>query len=255
MSDVYVSARGGMTFHLIDDDASDAAPKSFRDSVEAAAKLLSLSMLNPITVNIKVTYSGAGGGATGKPDNGAYESYEPISAAEVGGIVGAVAGAAIEPLVSTIIGGAIGTVAGGALDLVGLTDSILPSSFRQDIRQDLIQSSGSQLASVLPQTQTINGSPFVWVSNAELKAFGLMKAQDATSDDGSVNFNTGVNPQQLLGVALHELTHALGRTPLPAVDPITGVHTYVLTTAQQKALGLLDGGAPGGGGRHGHVLK
>ena len=32
---------------------------------------------------------------------------------------------------------------------------------------------------------------------------------------------------------------------LPASDPIAAAHTYVLDTAQQKALGLLDGGAPG----------
>ena len=35
---------------------------------------------------------------------------------------------------------------------------------------------------------------------------------------------------------------------LPAVDPISGAHTYVLDTAQQKALGLLDGGFPASDG-------
>jgi hypothetical protein len=35
---------------------------------------------------------------------------------------------------------------------------------------------------------------------------------------------------------------------LPAVDPISGAHTYELDTAQQKALGLLDGGNPASDG-------
>lgn len=46
MSDDYVTAGGGMTFHLIFDAAADAAPASFRTGIEAAAKLLSQSIQN-----------------------------------------------------------------------------------------------------------------------------------------------------------------------------------------------------------------
>ena len=41
MSDVYVTAAGGMTFHLIYDADADAAPDSFRKAIETAAMQLS----------------------------------------------------------------------------------------------------------------------------------------------------------------------------------------------------------------------
>ena len=58
MGDVSVTTPGGMTFHLIFDAAADAAPQTFRDGVEQAARLLSQAIANPITVNIKIGYSG-----------------------------------------------------------------------------------------------------------------------------------------------------------------------------------------------------
>jgi hypothetical protein len=213
MSEVNVTAAGGMTFHLIYDSAADAAPASFRAGVEAAAKLLSQSIQNQITVNLKIDYSGTGGGAKGGPDNAEFVSYQPIDAAEVGGIVGAVAGTVYAPVVGTLVGGVLGTVVGGVLDLTGLTDDILPKTFRQNIRQDLINSSGSNLAAVLPDAQFIQGAPFVQVANAQLKLFGLLDANDTTTDDGSVTFSTNIPQTELVGVALHELTHAMGRSP------------------------------------------
>src|SRR4051812_11048719 len=40
-----------------------------------------------------------------------------------------------------------------------------------------------------------------------------MSPNDTTTDDGSATFATDINPNLLVGVALHELTHALGRVP------------------------------------------
>ena len=56
MSEVYVTAPGGMTFHLIFDAAADAAPQSFRDGIEAGALLLSQEIKDQITVNLKIDY-------------------------------------------------------------------------------------------------------------------------------------------------------------------------------------------------------
>jgi hypothetical protein len=46
-----------------------------------------------------------------------------------------------------------------------------------------------------------------------LKLWGLIGANDTTTDDGSATFATDINPNLLVGVALHELTHAMGRIP------------------------------------------
>ena len=51
----------------------------------------------------------------------------------------------------------------------------------------------------------------VW--NAQLKVFGLLPANSTTTDDGSATFATDIDPNLLVGVALHELTHAMGRVP------------------------------------------
>ena len=209
MSD-YVTPPGGMTFHLIFDAAADAAPQTFRDGVEQAARLLSQAIANPITVNIKIDYSGTGGSADAKNDGlGAFESYEPMSATEVLSILGATAGS-FAPGVGTVIGGLLGGLVGSLLP-----SSVLPSNFKQNIRQDLIASSSSNLADSLPTgTNSIQGWPFVWVTNTQLKLFGLSAPNDTTTDDASAHFNTDIDPSALVGIALHELTHALGRVPL-----------------------------------------
>jgi hypothetical protein len=41
----------------------------------------------------------------------------------------------------------------------------------------------------------------------------LLSANDTTTDDGTATFATDINPNLLVGVAVHELTHALGRVP------------------------------------------
>src|SRR5438445_12219611 len=58
-----------------------AAPASFRAGIQQAAALLTASISDQITVNIKIDYSGTGGGAAAGPDNGLYESYSSIRAA------------------------------------------------------------------------------------------------------------------------------------------------------------------------------
>ena len=46
-----------------------------------------------------------------------------------------------------------------------------------------------------------------------MKLWGVLGANDTTTDDGSATFATDINSSLLVGVALHELTHAMGRVP------------------------------------------
>ena len=83
------------------------------------------------------------------------------------------------------------------------------------VRTDLINdaTAGDTTFNALPGGSTIQGQSSVAVWNAQLKLFGLLGANDTTTDDGSATFATDINPNLLVGVALHELTHAMGRVP------------------------------------------
>jgi hypothetical protein len=59
----------------------------------------------------------------------------------------------------------------------------------------------------LPNSDPTNGDGF-FLSAAQEKAFGILSAYD-TAIDGNVGF--GINYGDYVGVALHEITHALGR--------------------------------------------
>src|SRR5258708_7897030 len=69
---------GGITINLLFDAAAMAAPASFRAGIQQAASLLTAAISDQITVNIKIDYSGTGGGAAAGPDNGLYESYSSV---------------------------------------------------------------------------------------------------------------------------------------------------------------------------------
>src|SRR2546423_2898423 len=71
---------GGITINLLFDAAAMAAPASFRAGIQQAASLLTAAISDHITVNIKIDYSGTGGGAAAGPDNGQYVSYTTVRA-------------------------------------------------------------------------------------------------------------------------------------------------------------------------------
>src|SRR5216684_9245090 len=83
------------------------------------------------------------------------------------------------------------------------------------IRSYLINNAtpGDATFNALPSGSSIQGQSSVAVWNAELKLWGLIGANDTTTDDGSATFATDIGSSLLVGVALHELTHALGRIP------------------------------------------
>jgi hypothetical protein len=151
---------GGITINLIFDAAALAAPASFRAGIQQAVAILAASISDKITVNIKIDYSGAGGGAAAGPDHGLFQSY---------------------------------------------------SSIRADLVNNA--SAGDTTFNALTAGSSIQGQSSVVVWNAQLKLWGLMSANDTTTDDGSATFATDIRPELLVGVALHELTHAMGRIP------------------------------------------
>ena len=166
-SSVVAVTTGGITIDLIFDAAAMAAPASFRAGIVQAATILAGTISDKITVDLKIDYSGTGGGAAAGPDAGLYESYSLI-------------------------------------------------------RSDLIkgESQGDTTFNSLPGTSSIQGQSSIAVWNAQLKLFGLLGANDTTTDDGSAVFATDINSSLLVGVALHELTHALGRVPFGTAPDI-----------------------------------
>jgi Ca2+-binding RTX toxin-like protein len=83
------------------------------------------------------------------------------------------------------------------------------------VRNDLITGAtpGDTSFNALPAGTSIQGHSQVVVWNAQLKAFGLMSPNDTTTDDGTADFSSSIPLNLLVGVALHELTHAMGRVP------------------------------------------
>ncbi|HLX98350.1 MAG TPA: NF038122 family metalloprotease [Roseiarcus sp.] len=168
-----VVSAGGIAFNLLFDAAAMAAPAAFRAGIEQAATLLSQTLSNTITVNIKIDYSGTGGGASAGPDDGLYESYATVRS-----------------------------------DLI---DNAIP---------------GDTTFNALPNAASIQGQSQVFVCNAECKLFGLLGANDTTTDDGSAHFSTDIPSNELVGVALHELTHALGRLAYGPTPDIFDLFRY-----------------------------
>src|SRR6202158_4084791 len=176
---------GGIIINLLFDAAAMAAPASFRAGIQQAASILTAAISDQITVNIKIDYSGTGGGAAAGPDNGLYESYTSV-------------------------------------------------------RADLINNAtpGDTIFNALPSGSSIQGQSNVAVWNAQLKLWGLLGANDASTDDGSATFATDINPNLLVGVALHELTHAMGRIPYGPQPDIFDLFRFTSAGAR-----LFQGGA------------
>src|ERR1700722_15710946 len=96
------------------------------------------------------------------------------------------------------------------------------------VRADLIANAapGDKSFNALPTTSTIQGQSQVAVWNAQLKLFGLISPNSTTTDDGSPPFATDINSNLLVGVALHELTHAIGRVPYGSEPDIIDFYRF-----------------------------
>jgi hypothetical protein len=64
----------------------------------------------------------------------------------------------------------------------------------------------------LPTTSSVNGVSSFYVPSAVEKALGMI-SPTASAIDGAVGIGSSIPTTDLVGVALHELTHAMGREP------------------------------------------
>ncbi|MGF6309005.1 hypothetical protein ABIB82_002942 [Bradyrhizobium sp. i1.8.4] len=99
------------------------------------------------------------------------------------------------------------------------------------VRADLLNnaSAGDATFNTLPAGTSIQGQSSVAVWNAQLKLWGVIGANDTTTDDGSLTFATDIDPGLLVGVALHELTHAMGRVPYGSQPDIFDFYRFTST--------------------------
>jgi VCBS repeat-containing protein len=83
---------------------------------------------------------------------------------------------------------------------------------------------------ILVKLADLSATNGLGASNTPLNSFSYSSIQTALSSDSKTSDDTTALADEL-----------------PSTDPISGTHTYWLTTAQQKALGLLSGTAGGAG--------
>ena len=100
--------------------------------------------------------------------------------------------------------------------------------------------------SSLPSTSSVNGVSNFFVPSAAAKALGLL-SPTSSSVDGAVGIGTQIPAGLLVGVALHEFTHAMGREP--GVGPFdlfrytsVGNHLFTLGSTAVPAYFSIDGG-------------
>lgn len=175
------AASGHLTINLIWDSSVSSAPAGFQTAITAAAQYLDSLIADPITVNLKVGWGEENGSttaignnvATGGPINGVYLSYAALKS----DLTAAYANS------------------GSATDATALSH--------------------------LPQSDPTGGHTF-FVGSALERAWGLISANNSEID-GAVGFNSSdtfaFDPNNravpgaidLIGVAEHELTHAMGR--------------------------------------------
>jgi hypothetical protein len=127
-------------------------------------------------------------------------------------------------------------------DAYGTTDSY------SQVRGFLSATGASDVVSAvnaLPATNSLNGTSSFYVASAEEKAFGQI-ASNATAIDGYAGFGTGWGGL-IVGAALHEFTHAMGREVGDSVLSLfrytsSGTHYFGNNTPAPSTYFSVDGG-------------
>jgi serralysin len=95
-------------------------------------------------------------------------------------------------------------------DLNGL--NVFYTSLRVALASHETSTVDQTLVNSLPNSSAVNGMSSFWVPSAVGRALGFISPGSAAVD-GAVGMGTQIPNSLLLGVALHELTHAMGREP------------------------------------------
>src|SRR5262245_22633883 len=103
----------------------------------------------------------------------------------------------------------LGTSAEGG-DFYGLTESY--STLRTALASHETSAADQTFVNSLPNASSVNGVSSFYVPSAVAKALGQISAT-AGAADGGVWMGSQIPSSLLVGVALHELGHAMGREP------------------------------------------
>lgn len=156
---------------------ANSAPASFKVAMQQAAAILDAAITDPIAVNIEVGYGVWPGPGGGTITNGSAEAAPNPN--NYGSLP-----------YSQVVGKLVANAAPGDPNFTWLSNQ----------------------TSISANTDTISAGTEVIVWSAEEKALGIIPA-DASGIDGFAGFATDIPTNALVGVALHELTHAMGRVP------------------------------------------
>jgi len=98
----------------------------------------------------------------------------------------------------------------------------------------------------LPATSSIQGRSTFTIANGEAKALGMLPA-NGTAIDGVVGFGRNIPLSSLVGVALHEITHAFGRLAGTGMDIFRynapGNHVFGGSVPQPASYFSINGGS------------
>src|SRR5450830_443636 len=93
-------------------------------------------------------------------------------------------------------------------DLNGLNESY--TNLRAALANHETSANDQTFVNSLPNTSSVNGVSNFYVPSAVDKALGLL-SPTSSAVDGAIGMGTQISSSLLVGVALHELTHAMGR--------------------------------------------
>src|ERR1700681_644791 len=129
-------------------------------------------------------------------------------------------------------------------DLNGLTVSY--AGLRASLASHETSTVDQTFVNSLPNTSTVNGVSSLWVPSAVGKALGFISPNSAAVD-GAVGIGTQIPSNLLVGVALHELTHAMGREPWGGTFDLfrytsPGNHLFTTSGTAVPAYFSIDGG-------------